>query len=78
MDSPKTIKQRFHEYILRLERRSKRRLDAYFEELIRACDIQVGAIIKDPNSGAEFPNAPPKFVPRGRGRPGRGNYNKFQ
>jgi hypothetical protein len=33
------IKKRFHDYTTRLERKSKRRLDAYFEELLRACEI---------------------------------------
>lgn len=37
-ESPKAVKTRFNEYIMRLERKSKKRLDAYFEELFRACE----------------------------------------
>ena len=41
-DSPKVIKQRFSDYLVRLERKAKRRMDAYFDELIRACEVQEG------------------------------------
>jgi hypothetical protein len=44
MESPKAVKSRFSEYIMRLERKAKKRFDTYFEELLRACDIQVGAV----------------------------------
>ena len=39
IDTPKAIKSKFSDYLTRLERKSKKRLDAYFEELIKAMDI---------------------------------------
>ena len=40
MESPNMIKSRFSEYIIRIERKCKKRLEAYFDELMKACDYQ--------------------------------------
>jgi hypothetical protein len=39
IDTPKAIKTKFADYITKLERKTKKRLDAFFSELLKALDV---------------------------------------
>jgi hypothetical protein len=66
------IKTKFAEYISRLERKSKKRFDAYFNELIKAIEVTTGS--SDPLDNPKIAKA---IYGKG-GRPATRPHKKFE